>query len=153
MNKLYRIAIVGLLVAFGAGLCYAPIEDKPPGKEFHGELSDAEMAQNQRGKMTASTPGSYGSSSGSSSSSRGKGNDKGAAAIIGSAGSSHSEAVKTLDQAQRDMDRQPEERRTPVQTFMLGGLFLMFGIVAAYGVRAYVDKVAPDPSKKVKKRW
>lgn len=152
--KLFRIATAFLLVAFGAGLCFAPIEGKPPGKDFHGELSDSELEKHQRGNMTSNTPDGSPSDPGYAPSIA-KSDEAAAGILSGSIPKNEAKAEASLSQAQKDMKKEKTEASSPGKMVMMGGFFLLLGLMAAFGIRTYLDKTIPDSvdPKKKKNPW
>lgn len=134
-------SIVVIMVAL-AGMCFAPIEDKPAGKEFHGELSDRQMSQYQGGSSQITTPSEVKTLAPESEVSQPRTSAK-AANIL--AKGSLEKANESLVQAEVDQKNPSKERGS---SMMLAGLLVMIGLATAYGIRMYMDRSIPDVSDK-----
>ncbi|MEZ5162777.1 MAG: hypothetical protein R2688_03300 [Fimbriimonadaceae bacterium] len=136
-----------VVVAF-AGLCFAPIEDKPDGVQFHGELSDAQLEQLQGDGNVASTAPGQGYQSHSDDAGRmNSASEAEAAKSLSLSANSDSNAVKSLQGA--DADLKPVKKE-PGKFLMFAFLFIVAGMAVAYGFRAYMDKIVPERPKRKK---
>lgn len=138
MKKIKVVAIIALAAL--AGSCFAPIGDKPEGAEFHPELSQEEMSQYQNGSMGAATP-STGSQPSRGLETPDFHNDTHASATLSNASKSDSAAAQSLKKAAQDAVKE-EPKKGP--NMLLGALLVVFGLIAAYGIRIYLAKAIPD---------
>ncbi|MBS1707901.1 MAG: hypothetical protein JSS65_04175 [Armatimonadetes bacterium] len=119
-----------------ATMCFAPIEDKPKGAQFHGELTDAQLEAAQRGDVTAPTP-----SGGSSLKEDQKADiglapsDDGASRVVASA-----EADRVLKKADDDVKSQEGAKARPL--WIGGGVLLAVAAVLMAG-KVWLDKAVP----------
>lgn len=151
MKNMKAFVLVALL-AFGAANCFAPRLGKPEGTTFHNELSDAELEKHQGVINGASAQGFGGEPEKSSSSASGSRGDEEASKILSkSGGFGAAEAQMSLDLASKELDGR-EEVASPSRNLMLGGLFLVIGIMGALGIRTYLDKVVPEEVNAGKKK-
>lgn len=140
MKNMRSLFAVGALLS--VGLCWAPIEDKPDGAKFHGELSDRQLSQYQNGGIvnpgaSAGQPGDL-SDSGSGGSS---GPDRKAGSVLANA-TNDSKALSTLQSAQKEVEA--EKGPNFGMMSVIGGLLLVLGVGAAYGVRTFLDRTVPE---------
>ncbi len=137
--KQLKFASILAIMAF-AGSCFAPIEHKPDGAEFHEELSQEEMSRYQGGETGASTPGTS-SSNGNALGTPSYHNDTKASSTLSRAGKSDL-AAQSLRTAAKDAANVEEPKEGP--NFFLGALLVVIGLICAYGIRVYLAKAIPD---------
>lgn len=127
---------------------FAPIGDKPDDAEFYKELSDSEMSRYQTsGAVTDAVtemPRLDQDQAGTGAST----SDKGAAEALARASSDEAKAQKSLQVAEEQLN---PDKPNVVKYFVVGGLFLVVGAVAAQGVKYYMDKSLPAPP--TRNRW
>lgn len=133
MMKRNLLAVVLLALA---PMCFAPIEDKPKGAQFHGELTDAQLEAAQRGDVTAATP------SGGSSMLEDKKADIGAAPNDSSAGDivAGASANAVLEKAEKDVKDQEGAKTRPL--VVAGSVLLAVGALL-FGAKVWLDKSVP----------
>lgn len=129
-----RLFLVTLLV-MGTVFCYAPIEHRPPGAEFHRELSESELARLQ-GDNRGVTVGESTVRPPETPSIR---TDATAQDTVASA--LNARANDALQQANRDV--KPGAGGAG-NKFMLGAIFLAVGLGAVIAFRAYANRVVPS---------
>ncbi|MBA4292365.1 hypothetical protein C0431_05290 [bacterium] len=144
MKQMMRSGLVVMIVAL-TGLCFAPIEDKPSGSEFHRELNQSELGRYQGSGGIANTPDS--SPRLEETPVTNKPQDSKRAAEILSSGNPQN-AVKSLTQAQ--VDQATPAKKNGGLNMILAGVLVMIGLISAYGIRMYLDRSVPEMS--VKKR-
>ena len=144
-NMRLSLAAFGLLAA---GLCWAPIDDRPDGAKFHSELSDGQMSKYQGGGYVKSG-GSISGDQPDETPEAGTGPDSKAGSVLAGA-TSDSKALSTLKNAQKEVEPSPGPNIGFIS--MLGGLLLVLGVGAAYGVRTYLDKTVPEAPVRKKAR-
>ncbi|MDI9639914.1 hypothetical protein QPK87_19690 [Kamptonema cortianum] len=130
MSGLTKIFAVLTILCF-AGMCFAPIEQKPPGAKFHEELSEAELSKLQ-GTVEGKGLGS-GSQTPSDNVPMSSESENAAKVLAGSA----SEANKVLIDAGKESD-EPPKKRGP--NMLLAVLIVVLGVLAAYGYKSYFGK-------------
>jgi len=131
-----RNLLVVVLLAL-APLCFAPIEDKPKGAQFHGELTDAQLEAAQRGGVTTATP------SGGSSLLEDRKADIGAAPNDSAAGDivAGSSANAVLQKAEQDVKEQESAKARPL--VVAGSVLLGVGALL-FGAKVWLDKSVPS---------
>lgn len=142
-------AVTGFVLL--AGLCWAPIGDKPEGAQFHGELSEQEMSRWQgTSKAGPVTEKSRNLLEDNDRKPLSGPPDKTAAQVIaGTAGQSPADLTRARESLQRAVaDGAQEEKRPATFYVFLAGIFLVLGLGASYGVRRYLNHVVPDAPQK-----
>ena len=125
-----------LLVLALAAMCFAPIEDKPAGAKFHGELSDAQLAASQGGNMTSSTPaGGSSLKEPGASEVEAAPNDDAAGSVVANA-----QADQVLKNAETERKDQEAAKTRP---FVLGGTVLLGVGALLFGAKLWLDKSVP----------
>lgn len=145
-----KIAALVLLVV-AAGACFAPLLDKPQGKAFHGELSDAEMTKLQ-GSGTSTGPANELQRTETDRESRSMiPNDSADAAksLTSSSANNTGSAEATLSLTTSNSDVKGVESHGP--NLFVGLFFVLIGVGVFFGLRTYLDKAAEDPFDKPKR--
>lgn len=146
-NNLMRTWFAIVTIAF-AGLCFAPIEDKPSGAKFHSELSDAQLERLQGDGSVSSISQGQGYQNFSDEGPRMNGTSEAEAAkSLAMSDSNNANAVKSLQGA--DADLKPAKKE-PGKFLIFAFLFIVAGMAVAYGFRAYMDKIVPERPRKKK---
>ncbi|ARU40350.1 hypothetical protein CCB80_04040 [Armatimonadetes bacterium Uphvl-Ar1] len=143
MKMMIRIGLVVMVVAL-TGLCFAPIEDKPSGSEFHRELNQSELGRYQGSSGVAKTPDAAPRLDETPVVQKSQ-DSKRAAEILASGNPENAE--KSLTQAKVD---QVTPAKKGGLNMILAGVLVMIGLISAYGIRMYLDRSVPEMS--VKKR-
>lgn len=143
-----RTIFVILTLVIGACSCWAPIHDKPAGKDYHGELSESQLNKLQGSGIMGETPDSVTvpDSSPATTDTSSK-NPELASKILSGVNTSSQAAQQSLAQGTKDA-KHPQAGEKQGFTLMMGGLFVLAGLGVAYGVRTYMDKVVPEPNKR-----
>lgn len=135
-----------IVVAVGmAGLCFAPIEGKPDGAQFHPELSQEQLGQYQ-GSGSSAAQINPGMTSPDVQGSQIPTGSQDAATNLANAQSSADNAAKSLAQANKDVKN---PNKSGGGNMMLAGLFVLIGLGLAVGIKTYLDKSIPEaPGRK-----
>ncbi|MBX3110645.1 MAG: hypothetical protein KF857_01435 [Fimbriimonadaceae bacterium] len=130
-----RTLLAVVLLAL-APLCFAPIEDKPQGAQFHGELTDAQMEAAQRGEVVSATP------SGGSSVLEDQKADIPAATTDADASKiiANASATEVLKKAEADVK---DQQGAKVRPFIVGGSALLLVGGLLFGAKVWLDKSVP----------
>ncbi|QYK54020.1 MAG: hypothetical protein KF824_03785 [Fimbriimonadaceae bacterium] len=148
MKNIAKRIVTIMLAVFAAGQCFAPIEGKPDGKNFHGELSQQELSRLQGSGVINSSGGE--SEPAPSSNPTDYQNDPNAAGVLaGAAGEANGSksainsdpALESLKLAHKDAQA-PKPK--PGFNLMLVGFLIIVGLASAYGIRSYLGKVIPN---------
>jgi len=148
MKNITKRILTIMLAVFAAGQCFAPIEARPDGKAFHGELSQQELSRLQGSGVAGSNGGS--AEPVEPNSTNGYQNDPNAAGVLaGAAGEANgSQSAMNSDPALQSLQMANKDAKAPVPkpgvNMMLAGFLVMIGLASAYGVRSYLGKVIPD---------
>lgn len=142
-----RLTIAIVLLSFAAA-CFAPIEDKPPGAEFHNELSQDELAKYQSG---GTAHGNYlGESGMDGSAASQRDSEKDAAGILAQSAQDTANAKASLGVASKDLK---EEKGHWGKFAFISILLILVGLCGAYGLRLYMDSKLPNPPPKRKLKY
>ncbi len=141
--KISRIILVIAVLGFGAGSCFAPIEDRPSGKEFHRELTDDELSKYQTCQLT-NTPEQTGVPQGTQApSSSAEGRNEALKVLEGSQLKNQDAAIQSLERAAKDV-KSKSKSSGEASPLLLGGIFVLIGLGVFVGLRSYLDKNVPD---------
>lgn len=148
MKNITKRLFTIMLAVFAAGQCFAPIEDKPEGKAFHGELSQQELSRLQGSGVINSQGGEE--ESAPPSNSQGYQNDPNAAGVLAGAAqeSNGANSAMNSDPALESLKLANQDAQAPKPkpgfNVMLVGLLIIVGLASAYGIRTYLGKVIPN---------
>jgi hypothetical protein len=137
IKNMSRLIALATAVMF-AGLCFAPIEDRPDGKAFHPELSQRELSKYQTSQVAPNAAPVI--SDLETRPQKVEPNQKAASVLSEAAKSNDPTAVKSLTQSAVD---QGAPRRSAGINLMLAGILVLVGLVAAFGIRRYLDQSVP----------
>jgi len=135
--------VLGMVAMFG--LCYAPIEDRPPGGKFYRELNDQELSQVQSG---TTVPAPYGDSTESKPEAPLIRNDATASDTVSTALSGKANVAL----AQADKDAKSKAGGGP-RFLIWGAIVAALGLGSVFAVRTYANKVVPEPMSGRNVRW
>ncbi len=134
MNKSKSLAVFALLAL--APMCFAPIEDKPTGAQFHGELTEQQLNAAQGGSVTEATP-SGGSSTIDTPRTQidAPGTNDAASQVVAGA-----QADSVLKRAQNEVKDKEASKSRP---FVVVGFTVLAVGLALFGGKMWLDKSVP----------
>ncbi|MCU0314967.1 MAG: hypothetical protein MUC92_00075 [Fimbriimonadaceae bacterium] len=142
MKKLFAcISVLAL-----ACLSFAPIEDRPTGAKFHGELSEQQLQQMQGSSDATVAPASGVQIQPEKLETEVKQEEskaQGEKAVAQKADPTAS-AASTVAQVGKELESKDKPSTWPV---ILGAFVLTLGIMGAFAFKVYANKVVPEPRR------